>query len=119
MPFVHPHVSHYISNTIDFKTTYTYQHPSDLSPRTVRIQSGMPRLSGLQRDVLALYRQCLRAARQKPADTRPNFERFARREFERHVELDKKDFSAVEFYIRKGHRQLETYSAPGITNIAG
>jgi hypothetical protein len=27
----------------------------------------MARLSGLQRDVLSLYRQCLRAARAKPA----------------------------------------------------
>lgn len=77
-----------------------------------------PRLSGLQRDVLALYRQCLRAARAKPAQTRPNFEAFARREFERNMSLDRKDFNTVEFLLRKGQRQLETYSAPGITNIA-
>ena len=36
------------------------------------------RLSGLQREVLSLYRRCLRAARNKPVDTRPNFEAFAR-----------------------------------------
>ncbi|KAH7062095.1 hypothetical protein B0J12DRAFT_226190 [Macrophomina phaseolina] len=38
----------------------------------------MPRYSGLQRDVLSLYRQCLRVARKKPADTRKHFEQFAR-----------------------------------------
>lgn len=79
----------------------------------------MPRLSGLQRDVLSLYRRCLRAARTKPADTRPNFQRFARKEFDRHLDLDRKDFGAVEFMLRKGERQLEMYSARGITNIAG
>ena len=79
----------------------------------------MPRLSGLQRDVLTLYRRCLRAARAKPADTRHNFESFARREFERHLDLDKKDFGAIEFMLRKGDRQLEMYAAPNITNVAG
>ena len=78
----------------------------------------MPRLSGLQRDVLALYRRCLRAARAKPAETRPNFETFARREFEKHVDMDKKDFGAIELFLRRGERQLEMYSAPNITNIA-
>ena len=77
------------------------------------------RLSGLQRDVLALYRQCLRAARKKPAQTRGNFETFARREFEKNIHMDKKDFGAIEFMLRKGTRQLETYEAPNITNIAG
>ena len=79
----------------------------------------MPRLSGLQRDVLSLYRRCLRAARTKPAHSRPNFEMFARREFEKYIGLDKKDFGTIEFLLRKGNRQLETYEAPNITNIAG
>jgi succinate dehydrogenase assembly factor 1 len=79
----------------------------------------MTRLSGLQRDVLALYRRCLRAARTKPVESRANFESFARREFERHLDMDKKDFGAIEFYLRKGERQLEMYEAPNITNVAG
>ncbi|KAM0694667.1 hypothetical protein Q7P36_005023 [Cladosporium allicinum] len=65
------------------------------------------RLSGLQRDVLSLYRRCLRAARLKPAANRPNFEAFARREFARYLPLDKKDFGAIEFLLRKGQKQLE------------
>lgn len=79
----------------------------------------MPRLSGLQRDVLSLYRQCLRAARSKPDATRARFEAFARHEFEKNLATDKKDFGTIEFLLRKGGRQLETYSAPNITNIAG
>jgi succinate dehydrogenase assembly factor 1 len=78
-----------------------------------------PRLSGLQKDVLSLYRRCLRAARLKPIANRPNFESFTRREFTRNIALDKKDFSAIEFLLRKGQKQLEVYEAPNIRNIAG
>lgn len=85
----------------------------------IRKERVMARLSGLQRDVLALYRNCLRAARKKPAQTRPNFESFARREFEKHIHMDRRDFGSIEFLVRKGTRQLETYDAPNITNIAG
>jgi succinate dehydrogenase assembly factor 1 len=77
----------------------------------------MARLSGLQRDVLSLYRRCLRSARTKPA--RANFEAFARQEFEKNIGLNKKDFGTIEFLVRKGTRQVETYEAPNITNIAG
>ena len=79
----------------------------------------MPRLSGLQKDVLVLYRRCLRACRAKPVETRLNFKAFARREFDKHMDLNKKDFSTIEFMLRKGNRQLEIYEAPGVTNIAG
>lgn len=40
-----------------------------------------------------------------------------RDEFRKHADLDRKDFTAVEYLLRKGQRQLEMYSAPGITNI--
>ncbi|PSS27723.1 hypothetical protein M430DRAFT_91718 [Amorphotheca resinae ATCC 22711] len=76
------------------------------------------RLSGLQREVLALYRKCLRESRKKPANTRPHFESFASRsEFQKNITLDKRDFSAIEYLLRKGQRQLEIYSAPGIKDI--
>ncbi|RDL36822.1 Uncharacterized protein BP5553_06174 [Venustampulla echinocandica] len=75
------------------------------------------RYSGLQRDVLALYRKCLRESRKKPASTRAHFEAFARKEFQKHLHFDKKDFSAIEYLLRKGQRQLEMYSSPGIKDI--
>lgn len=43
--------------------------------------------------------------------------RLSRNEFRKNAAIDKKDFAAVEYLLRKGHRQLEIYSAPGITNI--
>ena len=33
--------------------------------------------------------------------------------------MDKKDFGAIELFLRRGERQLDMYSAPNITNIAG
>jgi succinate dehydrogenase assembly factor 1 len=40
-----------------------------------------------------------------------------RKEFERNLRLDKKDFSAIEYLMRKGQRQLEIYASPGIKDI--
>ncbi|KAF8854968.1 complex 1 protein-like protein [Acephala macrosclerotiorum] len=75
------------------------------------------RYSGLQRDVLSLYRKCLRESRKKSADARPHFEAFARNEFQKSIGLDRKDFGTIEYLLRKGQRQLEMYSAPGIKDI--
>ena len=118
-------------------------------------QSKVMRLSGLQRSVLSLYRQCLREARRKPAVSRSmaydygdivpthpgyseQFQEFrqvglhskfvtcvdvermpftCRSHFRQNLDIDKKDFSAIEYLLRKGRRQLELYSEPGITNI--
>ncbi|KAJ5142053.1 Complex 1 LYR protein [Penicillium atrosanguineum] len=96
----------------------------------------MARLSGLQREVLSLYRKCLRAIRHKPqvgyfffpplplrspADrSRRNQEAISKTmhaEFQKHLSVNKKDFGAVEYLLRKGHRQLEMYASPGIRNI--
>jgi len=77
----------------------------------------MARYSGLQRAVFSLYRRCLRAAMKKPEETRQNFVVFAREEFKKNAEIDKKDFSAIEHLLRKGQRQLEIYENPSIRNI--
>ncbi|CZS94360.1 uncharacterized protein RAG0_04382 [Rhynchosporium agropyri] len=72
--------------------------------------------SGLQRDVLSLYRKCLRVSRMK-GEARVHFEKHARIEFEKAIAVDKKDFSAIEYLLRKGQRQIEMYSSPGIKDI--
>ena len=40
-----------------------------------------------------------------------------RSEFEKSLALDKKDFNAIEYLLRKGQRQLDIYSSPGIKDI--
>jgi len=78
---------------------------------------GMVRHSGLQRSVLNLYRKCLRVAGRKPIDTRDNFRRFAREEFRANAGINKKDFSTIEYLLRKGQRQLDIYSSEGVRNV--
>ncbi|EJP62993.1 complex 1 protein (LYR family) protein [Beauveria bassiana ARSEF 2860] len=81
------------------------------------------RLSGLQKEVLALYRHCLRESRKKPevpAVPYPNaFNRIFKllREFAKSRDIDKRDFAAIEFLLRKGKRQLQVYSSSGIKDI--
>ncbi|PGH10821.1 hypothetical protein AJ80_07372 [Polytolypa hystricis UAMH7299] len=77
----------------------------------------MARLSGLQREVLSLYRRCLREIRKKPVESQANFKAYARDEFRKNLSISKKDFSTIEYLLRKGKRQLEMYSSPGIRNI--
>ncbi|EFW99774.1 heat repeat protein [Grosmannia clavigera kw1407] len=75
------------------------------------------RLSGLQKEVLSLYRRCLRESRLKPTEARSHFEAFARTEFKKHRDVEKRDFAAIEFLLRKGRRQLEVMASPGIKDV--
>ncbi|KAK6497854.1 hypothetical protein TWF481_012254 [Arthrobotrys musiformis] len=78
----------------------------------------MSRHTGLQREVLSLYRSCLRAVYRKPIDSRTHFKSFVAREFRKHAtEVDRKDFDTVEFLLRKGKRQLEVYGDPNIKRM--
>ncbi|EGD96780.1 hypothetical protein TESG_04210 [Trichophyton tonsurans CBS 112818] len=78
---------------------------------------GQIRFSGLQREVLSLYRQCFREIRKKPINSQGNFKQLARDEFRKNQAISKKDFAAIEFLLRKGHRQVEMYSSPAIRNV--
>ncbi|KAA8892879.1 complex 1 protein-domain-containing protein [Sphaerosporella brunnea] len=77
----------------------------------------MPRLSGIQRDVLSLYRSCLRMIKKKPAESQHNFRDYVRHEFRHNFGLNKKDFATIEHLLRVGRKKLELYSQPGIKNI--
>lgn len=73
--------------------------------------------SGLQRDVIHLYRACLRAIRGKPEHTHGNWYAFVRRQFDQRASLRKKDFATIEYHLRTGHRRLEMYAQEGVTDI--
>jgi succinate dehydrogenase assembly factor 1 len=40
-----------------------------------------------------------------------------RTEFEKNIKIDKRDFGAIEFLLRKGRRQLDVYASPGVKDI--
>ena len=95
------------------------------------------RLSGLQKDVLALYRSILREAirkdRKQPASVDNHLPlnqlfssssnsstSFARGKFREEASLVKRsDFKTIEYKIRKGQKQLKLLKMPGVNLVGG
>ena len=70
------------------------------------------RLSGLQKDVLNLYRKVLRQA-EKTSDVK-EVKTFVRSEFRKKaVELSKSDFRTIEHHMRSGLKFTKMMSMPG------
>ncbi|KAI0648055.1 hypothetical protein C8Q79DRAFT_953397 [Trametes meyenii] len=68
------------------------------------------RRSGLQRDVLALYRRALRMVRTKPPAAQPKFRLFVRYSFKTQASaISPRDISTIEHLLRRGTRQIEMY----------
>jgi succinate dehydrogenase assembly factor 1 len=74
-------------------------------------------LSGLQREVLSLYRDCLRAAKKKgPAS---GFEAMVKTEFRHYAtEVPRSSFKRIESLIRTGKKRLEMMSSPHVSSIS-
>ena len=70
--------------------------------------------SGLQKQVLNLYKRCLRSALAKPLEQREEAFNFVREEFRRGANTVKKsDFRTIEYMLRNGEKKLKIYSRPG------
>lgn len=77
------------------------------------------KLSGMQKQVLALYRGFLRAARSKPPDDRRRIEAVVSAEFrERAVTVDRKNFMYIEYLLRRGNRQLDQLRSPATVGLS-
>lgn len=80
---------------------------------------GAPRLSGMQKQVLSLYRGFLRAARSKSPDDRRCVESIVIAEFRRNAkEVDKKNFLYIEYLLRRGKKQLDQLKSPQTTGLS-
>ncbi|KAK9861584.1 hypothetical protein WJX84_006370 [Apatococcus fuscideae] len=77
-----------------------------------------PRLTGLQRQVLYFYRRVIRTAKTLPQPVRGETLQYARSEFERYREVDKKNYQLVEHLMRKGGRQLELAKDKNVSGIS-
>ena len=92
--------------------------------------------SGIQKEVLALYRTLLREASKKDrmaaaAKTDASFSKFlfakgdnkfstghVRYEFRRQAsKVSRKDFRAIEYKIRHGYKQIKLLKMPGVVNF--
>ncbi|EMD39940.1 hypothetical protein CERSUDRAFT_103849 [Gelatoporia subvermispora B] len=68
------------------------------------------RHSGLQREVLSLYRRALRMVNSKPEPARPKFLLYVRHAFRTQATaVSPRNISAIEHILRRGRRQLEMY----------
>lgn len=77
----------------------------------------MARLSGLQREVLKLYRACMRSVYSKPVENREHWRGYIRAEFGKHHHLPKKSFNVIEHLLRVGRRRWEMYKDPNIKDV--
>jgi len=75
--------------------------------------------SGLQKQVLTLYRKCLRAALAKPPEVRPKAVEYVRTEFRAGArDVKRSQFRTIEFMIRQGEKQLKMLSRPGAVGFS-
>lgn len=77
------------------------------------------RLTGFQKSVLALYRDCLAAARRLPTRERAAAAAaYVRAEFRaKAASVDKLDIQRVEFLTRQARRKLASYTAAGVDAV--
>ncbi|TPX67924.1 hypothetical protein SpCBS45565_g03470 [Spizellomyces sp. 'palustris'] len=77
------------------------------------------RRTGLQRDVLDLYRSLLRVVRTKPESSRDHFYTYIRSQFRQDASsVSQRDISTIEFMLRKGRRQLEVLKSDNVVDIS-
>mmetsp|Transcript_45724 Transcript_45724/g.118187 ORF Transcript_45724/g.118187 Transcript_45724/m.118187 type:complete len:86 (-) Transcript_45724:907-1164(-) len=75
------------------------------------------RLSGLQLDVIHLFRDALRYAKTKPPEVEAGIRTFLRSEFDKNCTgLKKTEFMRIEYLLRRGKKQLKQAKQ---TNISG
>lgn len=90
-------------------------------------------MSGLQKEVLQLYRQILREAASKDRKlaeqpqqtinellTTSSSTSYARSEFRKQAAtVRRSDFKTIEYKIRKGRKQLQLLKMPGVNVVGG
>lgn len=75
----------------------------------------------MQREVLSLYRKALRRVSRVCRDdsrTKAHMLLRVRREFEERRNIDKKNFSRIEYLLRKGNKQVELLLSETVTSMS-
>ncbi|KAL3845708.1 hypothetical protein ACJIZ3_003111 [Penstemon smallii] len=81
--------------------------------------SSKPRLSGVQKQVLALYRGFLRTARSKSPEERSRIESIVSAEFRHNSsQVDRKNFLYIEYLLRRGKKQLDQLKSPDTVGLS-
>ena len=81
--------------------------------------SKVQKLSGMQKQVLSLYREFLRAARSKPTEDRRQIESIVSAEFRHNSkQIDRKNFLYIEYLLRRGKKQLDQLKNPDTMGLS-
>ncbi|XP_022973401.1 succinate dehydrogenase assembly factor 1, mitochondrial [Cucurbita maxima] len=98
---------------------YREYREKQLRSRSSMGVSSAPKLSGMQMQVLSLYRAFLRAARSKSAEDRKGIESVVSAEFRRNAKLiDHKNFIYIEYLLRRGDKQLDQLRSPATVGLS-
>ncbi|CAK7339401.1 unnamed protein product [Dovyalis caffra] len=80
---------------------------------------GGTRLSGMQKQVLSMYRGFLRAARSKSLEHRRQIESVVSAEFRRNSkQVDRKNFIYIEYLLHRGKKQLDQLNSPDTVGLS-
>ena len=82
--------------------------------------------SGIQRQVLSLYRDFLRQVRHKIKDPkcalqsqhRAMVQRNLREKFEQNRSIKRNQFQKIDFLLRQGRKQLQLFQSPHVTGFS-
>ncbi|KAL5724316.1 hypothetical protein ACHQM5_007593 [Ranunculus cassubicifolius] len=78
----------------------------------------MKRLTGLQKQILGLYRGFLRASRTKSPEERKKIEAIVSQQFHQNaISVDSKNFIYIEYLLRRGSKQLEQLQSPATVSM--
>lgn len=76
------------------------------------------RLSGLQKDVLNLYRDFLRAISAKDAAAQPGLRSYVREHFKAQLPLKTTQVTLIEHHLRSGRKKLEQLQSPQFRGLS-
>ncbi|KAF6147330.1 hypothetical protein GIB67_025889 [Kingdonia uniflora] len=86
-----------------------------VSPVVVQVK----KLTGLQKQILGLYRGFLRVARTKAPEERRKMESIVSTEFRHNAKaVDKKSFLYIEYLLRRGTKQLDQLKSPDVSSLS-
>ncbi|XP_031104499.1 succinate dehydrogenase assembly factor 1, mitochondrial [Ipomoea triloba] len=103
---------------LPFRAAVKFQHCVSRKKLNMGASSGQ-RLSGMQKQVLSLYRGFLRAARAKPPIERRQIKSLVTAEFRHNAkQVDRKNFMYIEYLLRRGKKQLDQLKSPDIVGLS-
>jgi len=77
-----------------------------------------PKASGVQREVLNLYRKFLRAAKEKPESERNSTLLVVRQKFREKSMIPRTNMESIEFHLEQGYRQLNQLKRPQVSSMS-